>query len=276
MYIVYLAVLLFIWRYLAWSPRPLVGVSRKSPLLVGHRGVRELKPENTVEAFRFAFDSGLDGIECDVQKLKDGTLILYHDFKMNDTKLTDMTLEQVKACKEPYALLSVLLDIAKDYKGTLLNIEFKTASFQTNNLERDVLKAVKEAALEDRVIYSSFNPFSLLYLRLNSPSARLGLLYSPDMSSFLRNGFLAGWLHVDAIHPHESQVSLELIAYAKKKALVINTWTVNDPMRISWLYKQELNAIMADNPQNLLEASGKAVTNQYEEVEKRESENKIN
>lgn len=255
MYFIYLTVLLFIWRYLAWSPRQLLGVSRKSPLLIGHRGVRGVKPENTSEAFRFAFDSGLDGIECDVQKLKDGTLILYHDFKMNGTKLCDMTLEQVSASQEPYALLSELLAIAEDYEGTLLNIEFKTASFQTNKLERDVVKAVKVADLEDRVLYSSFNPFSLFYLRLYSPSARLGLLYSPEMSSFLRDGFLAGWLHVDAIHPHESQVSLELIADANKKGLVINTWTVNDPMRISWLYNQKLNAIMADNPQNLLEAA---------------------
>ncbi len=266
MYFVYLALLLFIWRYLAWSPRQLLGVRRKSPLLIGHRGVRGLKPENTAEAFRFAFESGLDGIECDVQKLNDGTLILYHDFKMKGFKLSDMTLEQVKASEEPHALLSELLDVAKGYEGRLLNIEFKTASFKTNKLERDVIKAVKAAALADRVIYSSFNPFSLLYLRFHSPSARLGLLYSPEMSSFLRNGFLAGWLHVDAIHPHESQVDVELITYANKRGLVINTWTVNDPMRISWLYKQKLNAIMADNPQNLLEASGKVVTNQYEEV----------
>jgi len=37
------------------------------PLLIVHRGDTVHFPENTLEAFKSAFDLGADGIECDVQ-----------------------------------------------------------------------------------------------------------------------------------------------------------------------------------------------------------------
>lgn len=50
-----------------------------SPLLISHRGDTNNFPENTVEAFRSAFDKGADGVEIDVQ-LIDGELTIVHDY----------------------------------------------------------------------------------------------------------------------------------------------------------------------------------------------------
>jgi glycerophosphoryl diester phosphodiesterase len=85
-YFFYLVLLLLLWRTVFWNPRKLSGVTRQKPLLLGHRGVRGERPENTVEAFQLAFESGLDGIECDVQRTSDGQLVLFHDFAIKDNK----------------------------------------------------------------------------------------------------------------------------------------------------------------------------------------------
>lgn len=48
-------------------------------MVLGHRGYRARYPENTVLAFKKAFEHGADGIECDVQKTADGRYVIIHD-----------------------------------------------------------------------------------------------------------------------------------------------------------------------------------------------------
>ena len=51
----------------------------------GHRGASAYRPENTLEAFKLAFDMGADAIECDLVPTKDGELIIRHDNYLSTT-----------------------------------------------------------------------------------------------------------------------------------------------------------------------------------------------
>jgi glycerophosphoryl diester phosphodiesterase len=51
----------------------------------GHRGASGYRPENTLEAFKLAFDMGADAIECDLVPTKDGELIIRHDNYLSTT-----------------------------------------------------------------------------------------------------------------------------------------------------------------------------------------------
>jgi glycerophosphoryl diester phosphodiesterase len=227
-------------------------VSREFPLLLGHRGVRGARPENTIEAFKLAFESGLDGIECDVQRSKDGELVLFHDFDIQDKLLNTLNFFHIKSIDPQIAKLEDLFELAQQYPGTLLNVEIKSQGLKTDGLERDIITRIRKYALEDRVLISSFNPMSLLRVRFLAPDIRVGLLYYHEMPWYLRNGSLAGWLHVDAIHPYYEQVNENLIKRAKVKNLMVNTWTVNDGMRISSLCSWGITAIIGDDPELLL------------------------
>lgn len=44
-----------------------------------HRGASEYWPENTLSSFYAGIDMGADGVETDVQRTKDGVLVIYHD-----------------------------------------------------------------------------------------------------------------------------------------------------------------------------------------------------
>jgi glycerophosphoryl diester phosphodiesterase len=262
----YLLLLLLFWRTVFWQPRRLPGVTRKTPLLIGHRGVRGERPENTLEAFQLAFESGLDGVETDVQRTKDGELILFHDFEILNSekqgkKINTLEYPHLKMLDPRIPKVSELLDLAKQYPGKVLNLELKSEGLKTDGLERDTIRLVHHYSLEDRVIVSSFNPVSLLRVRLLDPSIRTGLLYSPDMPRFLRTGGLAGWLHVDALHPYFEQIDKKMLSRAQNRGLMVNTWTVNDEMRISSLSSWNVDAIIGDSPARLLsgkQLSGKA------------------
>ena len=253
-----LLLLLILWRYALWWPRALPGVTRSRPLLIGHRGVRGARPENSLAAFRMALDAGLDGVECDVQRSCDGALVLYHDFELPDGRLlTALTLQELERADPNLPRLERLLELAKDYPGTLLNLEIKTNGLRTQGLEQTLVKLVKRHGLESRVLVSSFNPVSILYVRLCAPSLRTALLFAPEGPRGLRSGGLAGWLHVDALHPHHSVVNREMVARAHRRGLMLNTWTVNEAEEVARLVKLGVDGVVADAPEALKRAARK-------------------
>jgi glycerophosphoryl diester phosphodiesterase len=59
---------------------------RKCPLIIAHRGASAYLPENTIPAFRLAFEKyKADMIEFDVHLTKDGVPVVIHDAKVNRT-----------------------------------------------------------------------------------------------------------------------------------------------------------------------------------------------
>lgn len=249
-----LFVLLFLWRFPLWRGREVFPNYKKDKtLLFGHRGVRlENMTENSETAIRYAFESGLDGIEFDVRLTKDRKLAVQHDSHINNKHIKTYTLDELREINPEMLELDDVFRIAKEYSDKLLNLEIKIETIKTFKLEYDTIKAIKASGLEDRLIVSSFNPISLFWVRILAPNIRTGLLYLPDGPVVAQSDRLAGFLHVDAIHPYVDLVTQSQINAAHKRRVKINTWTVNDKKRISSLKRMSVDAIVGDNPAILL------------------------
>src|SRR5690349_23894230 len=81
------------------SGNPWVG--RDRPLIIAHRGHSIAVPENTLEAYRRAIELGVEMIECDVNRTKDGELVMIHDWTLDRTtsgsgRVEDLTLAEVQ------------------------------------------------------------------------------------------------------------------------------------------------------------------------------------
>ncbi len=59
--------------------------SRKTPLVIGHRGASGLLPEHTLESYQLAIDQGADYIEPDLVLTKDLVLICRHEPMLSGT-----------------------------------------------------------------------------------------------------------------------------------------------------------------------------------------------
>ena len=110
--------------------------------IVGHRGVRALRPENTMVSFEYALELGLYGIETDIRMSADGELVLIHDATVDRTtngcgNVCDFTFEELKALdagswfSKEYAGERIpsfreFLELIKG-KDIFLNIEIKDA-----------------------------------------------------------------------------------------------------------------------------------------------------
>lgn len=53
--------------------------------VTGHRGYRELFPENTLISFQRAVEAGAERIELDVHQSRDGRLVVHHDYHLGET-----------------------------------------------------------------------------------------------------------------------------------------------------------------------------------------------
>ena len=252
------ALLVVVWLLL-WRPRRLPDVTPTKTLLLGHRGVRGNLPENTLSAFRAALEAGLDGLETDVQRTRDGVLVLVHDVALPDgRRVVSLKRAELGAAVPDLATLDELFLLVRGFPGTLLNLELKTAGWRMGGLERAAAAAIGRSGLEGRTLVSSFNPLSLVRLRFYAPELRSALLYSPDGPRWLRSNraakMFAHLLHPDALHPHFSLIDAELAAWAGRRGLALNAWTVNEAEDVKRLARLDVNGLMADNPKVLKDA----------------------
>ena len=61
----------------------------KLPLIIGHRGVMNIAPENSLSGFIKAIELGIDGVELDVHMTKDKKLVVVHDENLKRISGTD-------------------------------------------------------------------------------------------------------------------------------------------------------------------------------------------
>ena len=145
-----------------------------------HRGASGYAPENTLEAFLLAIEQGADGIELDVQLSKDGVPVVIHDETVDRVTgqsgfVKDFTLQELKemvVLRERFAkyrdaripTLREVLDAVRP-SGIAVNIELKTGIYWYPEIEKKVAAIVEETGMKDRVIYSSFNHYSVQKLK---------------------------------------------------------------------------------------------------------------
>ena len=71
----------------------------KKILVHGHRGARALWPENTLPAFEYAIDQGVDCLELDMAVTKDNVVVVSHDPRLNPVIATGPATD-AKAIRE--------------------------------------------------------------------------------------------------------------------------------------------------------------------------------
>lgn len=255
-----LALAILLWVGPLWRPRGLPGVARARPWALGHRGVRGSLPENTLAAFRAALDAGLDGLETDVQRTRDGALVLVHDFRVAGLRVCDASEAELRAAVPQLATLAELLALVRERPGTLLNVELKTVGWNDRRLAAAVASALVASGLGERLVVSSFSFVALLRFRLRAPRLRTAYLWSeePRVPWLGRRPWPAPLLHVDALHPHHPAVTPERVARWRRRGLAVNVWTVNDPADVARVVAAGVDGVMGDDPVALLRALGRA------------------
>ena len=152
--------------------------------VAAHRGNSKYYPENTLIAMRSALELNADMIETDVHMTKDGELVLMHDHTVDRTTdgtglIKEKTLAEIKALDagikkgeqfkgEKVPTLRELLELCKDRKDLLYNIEFKDFPIDSGDFAYraadKIVDMLKEYGILKRCVLNSWCGELLEYL----------------------------------------------------------------------------------------------------------------
>lgn len=217
------------------------------PKLQAHRGywVKGLQ-QNSLQSVQQAYEQKYQISEFDVRMTADGVVIMFHDDRFQDfvvAKTTYYALNEAISITPLEELFKWLVKVP-DFK---LNIEIKSREIVRSLLEKKVCELIRKYKIEERVLISSFNPFTLYKVRRYCPKVYRALLLTFEKNhgnNFIIKSKVLNYM----CRPHILNLRAEDFSkrYAKLgKKIPIVLWTVNDPA----LYKklsQNIHGIISD------------------------------
>ena len=229
--------------------------------IIAHRGFSSRYPENSMLAFEQAAAIGADGAEFDVQLSADGVPVVFHDESLkritgDNLLIKDLTLRELKTLDISYKFagqcpvqriptLEEYFTFARD-KNFLNIIELKTAIFEYPGIEEKVLALIDAFRLNDRVVISSFNHYSLLRFQKLAPDLPYAILYECRIAEPQEYAVKLGMQY---LHPDYRFLNDEELEKYEAAGVKTSPWTVDEPENIRYLLGQKnIFAIMSNKP----------------------------
>jgi glycerophosphoryl diester phosphodiesterase len=232
------------------------------PTIFAHRGASMFAPENTISAFELAVSQNADAIELDAKCSADGKVVVFHDQTVNrttdgDGKVGELSLSELKELDagswfhtdfagEQIPTLGEVFEAVG--QKILINIELTNYASPWDELPNKVVDLVFRHGLQNRVIFSSFNPIALQKTRSLAPDILAGLLALPGYKGVWARTWLNRFIPHHALHPEVSDTTLNLIQKQHKAGKRVNVWTVNSEEKIRQLLKWGIDGIITDDP----------------------------
>jgi glycerophosphoryl diester phosphodiesterase len=231
------------------------------PTVFAHRGASHDAPENTLAAFELAVHLGAEAIELDAQLSADKQVVVIHDHTVDRTtdgrgRVSDLQLatlkqldaggyfdstfrgERIPTLREVFETLG---------QRILINIELKNDASIWDDLPAHVAQLVIQYKLQQRVIFSSFNPIALLKIHRILPDTPCSLL----ALSGAKGAWACSWgykaLGCAGLHPDVSSVTASLVRRVHQSGRRIHAYTVNEPEVIHQLLDLGVDGFFTDD-----------------------------
>lgn len=231
--------------------------------IFAHRGASGDFPENTLCSFREAARLPIYGVELDVQRTKDGVLVINHDERINRTSngegyIRDMTFEELRSydfgswkgeqfAGEKIPTLQEVLDIFKTTHH-MINIELKTDVFLYKGIEDEVITMLVENDMLDRVVFSSFDHEMVERVLKKAPQNEVGALFMKILVNLHEYGVMIG---TDALHVSLVAAKREAVKTAIERGNIVRVYTVNTKEDYDLMKKLGVEAVFTDYPEKL-------------------------
>lgn len=197
-----------------------------------HRGASEYAPENTLSSFYLGLLKGANGIETDVQKTKDGVLVLFHDDTLDRVsdkqgRLCDYTWDELKNVKVYgncttgfYDRIVTLREFLEKFSP--YDIQF-AIELKGVDVEEETLNMVKEFGIMHKTTFTSFQFAYIQKIKQLDQSARVGwLISSADDEAVQRLLDIGG----EEIAPMAELIKEELMKKWREAGLGVRAWGV--------------------------------------------------
>ena len=224
-----------------------------------HRGASAYTPENTIISFDNGLELGANGIELDLQKTKDGKIVIFHDSIIDNKsngkgKIEDYTYNELLELdfgswfSEEYKDEKIVLfeEFAKKYlhrKDITFAIELKVVG-----IEKEVLEIIQKYSNLENIYITSFKYKALTNMRLINDKIKVSWLVEEIDEDKVKK-----LLEISAsqICPNACNVTEKDIQYAISKGLGVRLWGVKNEEIMEKVYKLNIEGMTVNFPDKL-------------------------
>lgn len=219
---------------------------------VGHRGAAGHGPENTLAAIAAGIALGVDFVEVDVRRTRDGRMILLHDANVDRTTdgrglVSEMTWDEVRrldaGAGQRIPSLEEGLAAANGRVGVML--ELKAAG-----IAAAVVAAVRAAKFMGEVVYAAFDPAAVAAVRdLDAGARTMVLIERSDATEWMdwirrARGVGAGMVGLGHL-----LVTAEAVRSMQAASLAVWVFTVNRPAEMARVRAAGVDGVISDYPE---------------------------
>lgn len=224
-----------------------------------HRGASAYAPENTMLAFKKGIEQNANGIELDLQKTKDGKIVIFHDDFIDEKSIGTGRIEDY-TYKELFDLdFGSWFDI--EYKGEhivlfenfakeFLNKELTFAiELKVKGIEKETLEIINKYGTHNNIYITSFIYEALENIRKIDNDIKIGWLIKEDINDF--NIEKLKKINGNQICPKAELVTEEGIKFAKKNGIEVRLWGIKDEDIMKKVYKMDIEGMTVNFPDKL-------------------------
>lgn len=223
--------------------------------ITAHRGSSKEAPENTMPAFELAIAQMADYIELDVQKTRDGTIIVLHD--KNFKRTTGVNVSPWNIDYKAVLSLDAGSYMGKEFIGTkiptleevmelcqgntMLNIELKNNGHE-DTLVEDVLALIEKYSFENQCVLTSTSLKYLKEVKELNPDLETGYILSSAYGSFYDNDA------VDFFSVSSGLLNEKIVTQIHESGHEVHAWTVNSKTELERMKLLGVDNVITDYP----------------------------
>ncbi len=225
-------------------------------VIYAHKGACGHAPENTMMAFYNAVRMGVNGIETDVKKTKDGVLVLFHDSTLErltgeEGSISDYTYEELCAFTVKQHGMEDKIPTLEDF---IKAFGWRDLTFAIEVKQKGIGKEIADMILKYDIGAKTIVTGSLENLkdvRAHAPILRTGCL-TKDVDDALLAELLE--LGIEGIYPMAKNLTPERVKQLHRMGFDVRGWaTMGDPEVICNMYDIGTDGLTINHPEILFE-----------------------
>jgi glycerophosphoryl diester phosphodiesterase len=252
------------------APEPgKAGTFPAQPLIVAHRGASRDAPENTIEAFKLAWEQGADAIEGDFHLTKDGHVVCIHD--ANTKRTAGESLVVAESSLEEFRKLDVGSHFGEPFQGARIPTlaEVLATVPQGKNIYLDIkcgpsivpplLEQIAQSGLQrEQVVVITGDEDVIRAVEATVPAYDTYFIsqlkkdkggeLTPTLESILTT---MEELQTDGLAIHFDHLSDAFIDGVKAEGFALNVWTVDRPKVAQRLHGWGVRSITTNVPDKI-------------------------
>ncbi len=222
--------------------------------VTAHRGASHAAPENSMAAFRAAIDAGADYIELDVQRTRDGALLVMHDgdfLRMagDPRKVRDVTAAEAaridigsrtdrRWAGEHPPLLSDVITLVRG--RTRLNVELKY-NVADPALAPAVVDLLRRERFLDQAVITSLDYRALKQVKRIEPRLRTGHIITAAVGHVERT-------QADFVSLNSARATPQLLRRAHAAGKQVHVWTVDRSEVMQRMIERGVDNLITNEP----------------------------